>query len=338
MPLRDLAIVSIVLALAFLSLRRPWVGVMHWTWLSIMNPHRYSWGFAYNAPVAAVAAGATLIGLLLTKDRRSPFQGAPTVWLLVFVIWMTLSWVMGYDPAGDYGDWDRSMKIFLMSFVALSLLHNKYHLVAFAWVTIGSLAVVAAKGGLFTVLTGGNYRVWGPANSFISDNNHFALATIIAIPMMHFLQLRFEPGWKRHVMTVLMLLCGAAAVGSHSRGALLALAAMGVVFWWRSPRKGLIGMLLLVSVFALLPLMPEEWWARMNTIQDYEQDPSAMGRINAWLVAIEVAKHNFFGGGMSYQHDIFLRHTVSGRSYPAPRTAFTSRSWATTASSGSSST
>ena len=31
-----------------------------------------------------------------------------------------------------------------------------------------------------------------------------------------------------------------------------------------------------------------------------------MGRINAWLVALEVAKHNFFGGGMSYQHDAYF--------------------------------
>lgn len=44
----------------------------------------------------------------------------------------------------------------------------------------------------------------------------------------------------------------------------------------------------------------------MGTITSYEEDASAMGRINGWLVAIEVAKHHLFGGGMSYQHEIFF--------------------------------
>jgi probable O-glycosylation ligase (exosortase A-associated) len=44
----------------------------------------------------------------------------------------------------------------------------------------------------------------------------------------------------------------------------------------------------------------------MSSIQTYEEDASAMGRINAWIVAWEVAKHNFFGGGMSYQHPLYF--------------------------------
>jgi probable O-glycosylation ligase (exosortase A-associated) len=48
---------------------------------------------------------------------------------------------------------------------------------------------------------------------------------------------------------------------------------------------------------ALLSLMPAEWWERMNTIKTYQQDESAQGRINAWYMAYNLAKANFFGGG-----------------------------------------
>lgn len=306
MPLRDIVIVTIVVALAILALKRPWIGVMNWTWVSIMNPHRYTWSFAYNAPLAAVAAASTLVALLFTKDRRSPFQGAPVVWLLLFVIWMTISWLLGYDPAGDYWDWNRAIKIYLMTFVALSLIYTKHHIMAFAWVTVFSLAIISTKGGVFTVLTGGSYRVWGPAGSFIEDNNHLALATIVVIPMLHFLQLQLKRGWQQHGITLMILLSAAAAVGSHSRGALLALIAMIGVFWWRSPHKFVIGTLALAGFLVFLPMLPDAWWDRMHTITDYEQDPSAMGRINAWMVAIEVAKSNLFGAGMSYQHALFF--------------------------------
>lgn len=307
MPIRDIIIVGAVIALAIISLRRPWVGVMNWTWLSIMSPHRYSWGFAYNAPLAAIAGGSLLIGLLFTKERSSPFKDAPVWWLFAFAIWVSLSWFFGYDVAGDYPQWNKVMKIYLMTFVALALLSNKQHIMLFAWITVGSIAILAAKGGVFTILTGGAHRVWGPNGSFISDNNHFALATIMAIPMVHFLQLQLEKPWQRHAMSAVMLLSMAAAVGSQSRGALLALVAMSLVFWWRSSRKGPIGIMMLVAMLAILPMMPETWWERMGGISDYQQDASAMGRINAWLVAIDVAQSNFFGGGMSYQHGAFFR-------------------------------
>ncbi|MCB1771459.1 MAG: putative O-glycosylation ligase, exosortase A system-associated [Candidatus Competibacteraceae bacterium] len=304
--MRDLLIVSIVLIAAVMALRKPWIGVMLWTWISIMNPHRYTWGFAATAPVAAIAAASTLAGLLMTKERQSPFKGAPIWWLTAFVIWMTISWLAGVDPAGDYQLWDRSFKIFIMIFVTLALLNNKYHILAFTAVTVSSLAILGAKGGLFTVITGGSYRVWGPPESFVEGNNEFALALIMTIPLLHFFQLQVQHKWGRHGLSAVMLLCTAAALGSHSRGALLALIAMGAMFWWRSQRKGAMGILIVVAVLSLVPMMPEEWFSRMETIETYQEDASAMGRINAWIVAWEVAKTHFFGGGMSYQHPEFF--------------------------------
>lgn len=304
--MRDVLVVSIVLILAVWALRRPWIGVMLWTWLSIMNPHRYTWGFAYDAPIAAIAAVATLLGLLFTKERQSPFQGTPVVWFALLTLWVTLSWLMGVDVSGDYAQWDKVMKIYLMTFVALTLLFTKHHIMAFAWVSAGSLAILAAKGGVFTVLTAGSHRVWGPAGSFIADNNHMALATIMTIPLLYFLLGQLTKRWMRWVMWGVILLCAAAALGSHSRGGFLAIAAMVAMLWWRSERKGGVTVMILIGLLFLLPMMPEHWWERMASIREYDEDASAMGRINAWIVAWEVAKHNFFGGGMSYQHQIFF--------------------------------
>lgn len=304
--MRDILIVSIVFIAAIMALKRPWIGVMLWTWLSIMNPHRFSWGFAYSAPLAAIAAGVTVVGFLFTKERQSPFQGAPIWFFAIFIGWMTLSWSFGMDPASDYAQWDKVMKIYFMTFMALILLQTKHHIMAFAWVTVGSLAILGAKGGLFTILHAGNYRVWGPPGSFIEDNNAFALALIVVIPLLHFLQLQTENKWVRHGISATMLLCVASALGSHSRGALLAIVAMGAMFWWRSRRKGPMAILIFFIVLALLPMMPEAWWSRMETIETYQEDASAIGRLNGWYVAWEVAKHHFFGSGMSYQHQIFF--------------------------------
>ena len=295
--MRDILLFAIVTAGCFAALRRPWIGIMLWTWLSIMNPHRYTYGFAYSAPLAAAAAVSVMLGLLMTKERESPVKASPGIWLAIFMLWMTLSWLAGIDPAGDYEQWKKVIKIDVMILISLMLLKSKQHIFALAWVVTGSLALLGLKGGIFTLTSGGGFRVWGPPGSFIEDNNEMALALVMTIPLLRFLQLQLTKAWARHAMTGAMVLCAAAALGSQSRGALLAMAIMVLYFWWNGKNKLGIGLAILLAAIPLLMFMPESWVARMSTIGTYEEDASAMGRINAWWSAWNSAFHYPFGVG-----------------------------------------
>jgi len=307
---RDILVIGIVVLGALIALRRPWVGVMLWIWISIMNPHRYTYGFAYDAPVAAIAAASTLVGLLLTRDREHPFKGAAPVLLFLLMVWMTFSWLMGLGPEGDYPQWDKVMKIDLMVLVGLMLLRTKLHIFMLVWVCTMSLALLGAKGGLFTIANAGNYRVWGPPLSFIADNNHFALALVMTIPLLRFLQLQLANGWARATMTLLMLLLAAAALGSHSRGGLLALVGMSLVLWWRGRSRVLGGMVIFFAALALFAFMPEHWTERMATMESYADDRSALGRFSAWWVSWRVAFDYPFGVGFNLARpELFARYS-----------------------------
>ena len=306
--MRDILLLTIVIAGCLAAIRRPWIGVMVWTWLSIMNPHRYTYGIAYDAPIAAATAGCTLLGLLMTRDKDSPFKGAPVVLLTVFMAWMTASWIFGLDAARDYEQWKKVMKIDVMILVSLILLHSRQHIMALMWVCTGSLALLGIKGGVFTVLHGGDYRVWGPPGSFIADNNEFALALIMTIPLLRFLQMQVHTAWKRHALLIAMLLCGAAALGSHSRGALLAITAMSALLWWRGRSRFAGGVLIVAVALALISFMPDNWESRMGTISTYQADASAMGRINAWHNAWGIAQNFLFGVGFNtLRPELFAR-------------------------------
>lgn len=298
--MRDLIIVGMVCLAALVALRSPWIGIMSWTWVSLMNPHRYAWGFAVDAPVAMIAAASTLVGLMVTKERRdNPFKGSPAIWLAIFMVWMTLSWRLGLDPEGDYPQWDKVMKIDFMILVALALLHSKKHIFALAWVCALSLGILGAKGGLFTIATGGAHRVWGPPVSFIADNNHFATALVMTIPLLRFLQLQLVGKWPRRGMGLMMLLVASAAIGSHSRGALLAISAMAL-FMWLKGRNRIAGLVMIAIVgAALVTFMPDHWGERMETLKTFQEDESAMGRISAWWVAWGIALDYPFGVGFS---------------------------------------
>ena len=53
-----------------------------------------------------------------------------------------------------------------------------------------SLGFYGVKGGIFTIVNGGVYRVQGPLGTFIGGNNEMALALVMTMPLMRYLQLQ----------------------------------------------------------------------------------------------------------------------------------------------------
>ncbi len=293
------------------ALGRPWLGILTWTLLSIGNPHQFAYILS-TKPVAAVTAVVVLLALLFSREgrqRRSIPMTAETIVLIAFVVWMCITEVFAFDPVASYEQWKKVMKIDFMIILALVILHSKQHIMALAWVLIGSIGYYGFKGGLFTLATGGSFRVWGPPTTYIEGNNELALALVVVIPLMRFLQLNISSQWVKIFLTALMSLCAVAAIGSQSRGALLAVAAMALILWWRGTGKLLPAILFFAFGIALVTFMPESWHDRMGTIQTYQQDDSAMGRINAWWMAWNLATTNFFGGGFSiYDPGVFASY------------------------------
>jgi probable O-glycosylation ligase (exosortase A-associated) len=307
--MRDIAMFAIVFALVLPAILHPWIGTMLWTWISIMNPHRLTWGAAYNFPFAALVAGTTMFGLMVTRDKRSLPINAVTVTLALFLAWICVASLFAIHPSETGEMFRRVMKIQLMVFVTLALLHERRHVEIFLAVLTFSIGFYGVKGGIFTLATGGAYRVWGPAGSFIEGNNEVALALVMIIPLLQYLQRSRRNPWLRTGIVLAMVLCAFAALGSQSRGAFLAIGAMGVFLWWRSPNKLPYGIAVVAIAMALLAFMPDTWRDRMESIRHYQQDSSAMGRLNAWSMAYNLAKDRPFGGGFDiYSRDVFGRY------------------------------
>lgn len=310
--MRDLLIMAIILGGSAVALRKPWIGIILWTWVSLMNPHQ-QWGYASaSMPVAMIVGVSTLTGLLFTREKQNPFFSPATWMLATFVLWISITLPFSLYFENSLPLWDRSIKIYLMLFITLALLDSTKKLDIYIWTLVLSIGFYGVKGGAFTLLTGGNHRVWGPGG-FIGGNNEIALAVIMVIPLMRYLQLQMTNTWHRHMMSVSMILSAVMALGTHSRGALLALAAMTFLIWLRGRKKIIFGAMVISIAMLALPFMPEHWWSRMATIQTYEEDSSAMGRINAWWMAWNLAKDRIIGGGFE-----IYNQTVFGMYAPDP--------------------
>ena len=303
--MRDLSVLGVIVLVAAYALLHPWVGIMGWTWLSLMNPHTLTWELR-DMPVAAIMAVATLIGIVISRDRKNFYVTPETGILIAFMLWMSITLVFSIYFDWSTYMWKRVMKIDFMILAALIVLYTKKHITVLVWVVAGSIGFYGFKGGLFTIATGGNYLVWGPPGSYIEGNNELALAMILVIPLINFLYLTQENKWLKRGLLAWMLLCAVAALGSHSRGALLAIGAMATVLWWRSPAKLKYGLIIAVVGIVALAFMPEAWMTRMTSIGEYKADASAMGRINAWWMAWNLASDRFLGGGFEiYTPEIF---------------------------------
>lgn len=296
--MRDLVIFAIVFWGLTKVFSQVHVGVYLWTWISLMNPHRLAWGYAFTFPFAQIIGLVTVIGLVTSKQPRMGLWGAETKVLALLIFWVTCTtFLFAINPEGAYSEWDRFMKIQIFIYLSILLISDKAKLDGLIWVFALSLGYYGIKGGIFTVLTGGNARVWGPDGSFIGGNNEIALAMLMTVPLMRYLHLQETRKWMKQGLMGAMLLTMVAIVGTQSRGALLGLVAIGLFLWLKSPKKlGMAVVVVLAGVIIAL-LMPQAWWDRMNTIQSYDEDASALGRINAWWVAWNVATDTWTGGG-----------------------------------------
>ena len=305
--MRDIIITLLVFGALPFVFKRPFYGAVLWIWISVMNPHTQSWGWAQSMPFAAIIAGTTVLAML-ARPKDISFPNTGLTWLLVaFTGWMCLTTLFAIGPENPLPLLNKVVKIMLMTVVVAMLVRSRKDIEVLVWAIVVSLGFYGVKGGLFTIRSAGAYRVWGPTGTFIEGNNEIALALIMVVPLMLFLVSLISSKWGKRAMWASAGLCVLAALGSYSRGAAVALAAMLGFLWLKSQDKLKLGALMVVLAPLALVFMPEQWHNRIDTINTYEQDGSAMGRINAWKMAINLANdHPLFGGGFQiYNKYIF---------------------------------
>ena len=297
--MRDMILlVAMLLSIPF-TLKRPMVGILTYTVFSLMNPHRLTYGFAGNFPFAMIVAIVTLVATLFSKEQKKlPFTPL-VIQLLIVIAWVNLTSVFALNQDGAWEEWNTVMKTMLIVVLTITVTRTVNDVKALLLTVALSLGFWGFKGGLWTIATGGHNGLIGPQGTYIGDNNTLALAMVTSVPLMVALSSFAPTKWTRRAAIGLAVLTGVSVIGSYSRGALLGGTAMALFLWLKSSSKLKTGMLFALAIPLLLAAMPEQWMGRMHSIDNYQQDASAMGRINSWGFAINVANHLPLGGGFA---------------------------------------
>jgi probable O-glycosylation ligase (exosortase A-associated) len=295
--MRDIFITAIIFGLLPLVFKRPWLGILLWSWLGYMNPHRLAWGFAYSLPFSMIVGVVTIVAFMASKEKKAMPWTRETIVLLIWLGWMLFTNFFAFYPDLAWIQWEKVWKIQLMVLLTALIITDRQKLHWLVWVIALSFGFYGVKGGLFTIINGGAYRVQGPTGTFIAGNNEMALALVMTIPLIRYLHLQATRKWVKIGLASAMVLTGVAAIGSQSRGGLVAMVAMGLFLWMKSRNKIVTGFYMAIAVVVMASVMPQSWYDRMNTINSYNQDQSTLGRFNAWHTAFNVAKDRITGGG-----------------------------------------
>ena len=131
--------------------------------------------------------------------------------------------------------------------------------------------------------------MYGPPNSQYYDNNLFAIAVIMNIPLLVLWLRETRNNTLRYALMAAIGLSAAAALSSWSRGALITLVVTVLVLLWHSKHKPLMIPLLIACAALVLVGLPDAWIERMQGTVYYAQDASAQSRLDVWRVGIKHA-------------------------------------------------
>ncbi len=295
--------------------------LLAYSWLSFMKPQSLAWEETAQTARMTLVVGALLVfRWVLTQRRRINIQGPSLAFLLVWGWFVFTSFVTSTHPDESRAPITDFSKIGIAVLLATGIVQTRVQL---KWMMV----LLALCPGFWAFKLGQFYirATFGgeSAQSFYGgpmgmDSNDTAMFVTMALPMMYFCACEVAHKWWRRGMIAAAAMAVPAVILTTSRGGLLALlTAMGFTIWrrtgrWKSPL--LVGAAILI-VFAVAP---PETTVRYSTIQTYEKDDSAMGRIWAWKTSVNMAWHNPIAG-VGFGQRVYLSEYFRYQAVPQDR-------------------
>jgi probable O-glycosylation ligase (exosortase A-associated) len=302
--MRALILFAVTTFCALTALRRPTFGLLAYICFSFLAPYSLTWGAARSFPHIEVIALCTMAGIVLSpKGTRFPRQREVG---LLLGLWgmFGISTLFAIYPDAALNQLTLMSKILLMVFLTMFLLNTKEQLHLLLRIIALSLGFYGLKIGLFVVKTGGQGAIFGPENSFLAANNSLGMALAMNVPLLFNLAKMESRWWLRLVMRLMGLLSYPAVIGTFSRGAWLALAAVTGLYALKSKHKVIAVAMIALALFTAPVWAPmvfsEQLSNRYDTLENYDKDDSAQSRFWNWEFCGRVGLARPLTGGGFY--------------------------------------
>ncbi len=299
---------------SIVALFQPWIGVLAAYVFAIMGPQFiWFWNFSSVRPFLFISV-PTIIGcgisILHGKATITFIKTKINLFILIWWLCLIMSYFFGpfvnmeyhlFDPHRLIG---RMSNMFLFYYIAVLCIdnHQKFKYSCYALAVSVIVLIWWANDQYFSGQFFG--RLGGPmtptGGSMYLDENVFGMVFVMGLPFLYYLGLYANKLIVRFAFWALIPLGWHAVFLTASRGALLGVAVTLFITVIRSRRK-LIGLAIIPALILFY-----QWQGgstmkdRADTINEYEEDRSAMTRLEAWEAAASmIVAHPIVGVGLA---------------------------------------
>ncbi|QBG36339.1 putative O-glycosylation ligase, exosortase A system-associated [Litorilituus sediminis] len=309
--MRDIAVTLLFFFLIYYTLRKPFIGVAAWAWITLAFPAGWAWGFSTNFRMNFSIAILTFVGYVFMKNKPK-FRLDTTSFLLV-ILWLCalISTMTSQSLLIDFawGKFSDFSKVLLFYLAIILIVSKKVHIDTIIWSVVLSVSSFAAMEAVKFLLSFGGHRVAGFQGHIIGDRNDLAVAINMSIPLILYLVGQTKHKMLRSGLMALAALNVLAIIGSYSRGGFVGLVILAGYFFLKSNRKFVWSIAILITLGIASAFVPSQWAERMNTVSTAStQDNSFIGRIWAWKISVKIANDNFFGNSFLATQDPIAWH------------------------------
>ena len=300
----DLFLAAFFFGLLALGIRRPFIWVMTYLYVDVVSPQKISYFLLASLPVSLIAFVAAFSSWLFLDDKRDSrftFRQVLLVFLLVYC-GMTTATADFYEEALTKWDWVWKALVFAL-FLPLTL-RTRLRFEAVVLTMVLSAASIIITGSIKTLASGGGY---GTLKFFVNDNTGLYESSIIScvavaiIPLITWLAKHgtiFPPDWRVKLFSgALIFACLLIPVGTQARTGLMCIGLLGVLTLRSVKRRLLYLGIVAALAMMVIPLLPDSYTKRMNTIENHSSDRSASTRMAIWAWTWDYAKTHPLGGG-----------------------------------------
>lgn len=318
----------------FLGFSAAFGAALGFVWVDVVKPQLLAYSIITGWPLSFVAA-LFMLGLYLVKDKKAPPKfGVLLTLITVFAIWITLTTMMSTLPGKTaWQKWDWAFKVMVFAVLIPYIFRSRVQIEAFILVFLFSVSTIFSSAGVKTLLGSGGYgslAVMGGNNTGLAEGSTLAVVCVMLIPLAIHL-MRYSILFPRNWFTVCLFLgiivtALATVIGTSARTGLIALGVWCIISLWKTKRKMLwiAGLGIVAGVVMNIDLSNTSWGSRMSTVETYDSDSSALGRIEVWKWTVSYVAQNPLGGGFdSYMHNRIANVTSDGaiQYYPDDKVA-----------------
>ncbi len=210
-------------------------------------------------------------------------------------------------PIWDHPVANESLRIAIVFFLIVQLMRTTNDIRTMLWIFVGIFLFLELRAYYFYKT---DFMEIALPNYRYVNRNGFANHLALMLPIAYMLGNNNKNKSLRYFGLFSALWCGIGVILTYSRSGFIGLAAgiAGILFLQKRKTKLIIA--LVVLALLILPRLSEKYTNRIDTIENYEEDVSAMGRVATNYAAINMFKQNpIMGVGAGNFNNVFLAYT-----------------------------